>query len=250
LVISKLNYDKIRTNTYILRIDMHNKTSRNYELDFFRGIALILMIYFHVIYDLKEIYGIPVVYEYGFNHLTGKVSAIIFILVSGISSILSKNNIRRGLKLLAVAAVITVVTHLYNPLMGIKFGILHFLGVCILTANIFLRLNVFILPVLGTSIILLSPLLNEIHVKSDFLFPLGIITASFSSSDYYPLIPWFGVFLFGLTLGKILYKNRRGYLSAELPETIINRIGRHTLLVYLVHQPVIIMLLSLYAALR
>jgi uncharacterized membrane protein len=229
---------------------MLNKTGRIYELDFLRGIALILMIYFHITYDMKEIFGLPVVYESGVNYFIGKLSGIIFIFVSGISSTISHNNIKRGLKLLVIAMVITAATKLYNPLLTIKFGILHFLAFSILLSPLFLRLNIFLLPLLGMGIIFLSHYLTRVAVTFDFLFPLGITTAGFSSSDYYPLIPWFGVFLFGLALGKVLYEKKKGYIPAKTPETILNRIGRHTLIVYLAHQPVTIVMLSLYSAVR
>lgn len=90
-----------------------NKT-RIWELDLVRGIALLLMIYFHIIYDLKEIYNFPVTYGSGVNFYIGKISAILFILVSGISVSLSRSNIKRALKVLIIALVITVVTHIYE----------------------------------------------------------------------------------------------------------------------------------------
>jgi len=91
----------------------HSK-SRIWELDFLRGIALILMIYFHVIFDMKEFFDYPVSYSIGINYYIGKASAILFMLVSGISCSLSRSNIRRGLKVLGIALAITLVTHLYN----------------------------------------------------------------------------------------------------------------------------------------
>jgi len=176
--------------------------NRIWELDFLRGIALILMIYFHIIFDMENIYGFQVSTG-GINYFIGKFSAILFILLAGISSTLSKNNSKRALKLLVLAMLITLVTHLYSSEFGIKFGILHFLGVCILISAVLKKPNAYLLFIFGSVLILLGTYTARISVSNDYFFILGLTSKSFSSSDYYPLIPWLGVFLYGLALGKI-----------------------------------------------
>lgn len=224
--------------------NIRNK-GRIWELDFFRGIALIFMIYFHVIFDMKEFFNYPVSYASGVNYYIGKASAILFMLVSGISCSLSRNNIKRGLKVLGIALVITAVTHLYNPGYGIKFGILHFFGISMLLYSLFQRINRYVLIVLGTAVIVLGNYVPRISVSYNYLFPLGIISSSFISSDYYPLIPWFGVFLYGIVLGKILYFRKQSQFNFNLGDNIISRVGQKTLLVYVVHQPITVLMLTL-----
>jgi uncharacterized membrane protein len=68
--------------------------------------------------------------------------------------------------------------------------------------------------------------------------PFGIIIDTFSSFDYFPLLPWFGVFLGGAALGKWLYADRKSLIKRQLPAGIINLAGRRTLLIYIVHQPI------------
>jgi uncharacterized membrane protein len=225
------------------------KSKRIWELDFFRGIALILMIYFHIIYDMKELFNYNVIYDRGVNFYLGKSSAILFILTAGISCNLSRNNVKRGIKVLATAMLITVVTHLYGSGLGIKFGILHFLGLCMLAYPLYGKLNKYTLLILGTLIILLSQITSGISVSNDYFFILGISSQEFTSSDYYPLVPWFGVFLYGGVISKFLNIRKESVFRFSIKENVISNMGRHTLSFYLVHQPAIVLALSLLNAL-
>lgn len=223
---------------------------RIWELDFLRGIALILMVYFHTIYDLKEFNNYPASYSTGLNFYIGKISAILFMLISGISSSLSRNNTKRGFMVLGIALLITIITHLYNLDYGIKFGILHFLGVSMLLAPLFIQCNKYVLIVLGIGILALGDFVSDINTSANYLFPFGITGSSFASSDYYPLVPWFGIFLIGLALGKFVYGNKRSLFSFQLKNSGINMLGQNTLPIYLLHQPVIIIILLLLQSLN
>lgn len=223
-----------------------DKTKRIWELDFFRGAALLAMVYFHLIYDLKEFYLYPVRYENGINFYIGRASALIFILVSGISCTLCRHNVQRGWKVLGIGLLISVATTLYSPDYAVKFGILHFLGICMLLSALFSRLNAMMLVILGTAAIWLGGVAFQTPVTVGFLFPLGFTDQSFFSSDYYPLFPWLGVFLYGVAVGKLLYSNKRSLLNFPLPDTLLNKIGRKTLPIYIVHQPITLWLLSIF----
>jgi uncharacterized membrane protein len=229
------------------RYIMQNSQNREriWELDFFRGIALIMMIHFHIVFDMKEFFNYPVNYSSGINYYIGKTSAILFMLISGISCSLSRNNARRGLKVLGAAMIITLVTHLFNPGFGIKFGILHFFGVSMLLYPLLQRLNKYMLFVLGSIIIVLGGVVSEINVAFDYLFPFGIFSDSFISSDYYPLVPWFGVFVYGAFLGKLLYSEKRSLFSFSIGKNVVSMAGKRTLLVYIIHQPAIMLSLTL-----
>lgn len=224
---------------------LENNKARIWWLDFLRGIALIMMVYFHLVYDLKEFYNLPISYESGINFYIGKVSAILFMLISGISSSLSKSNIKRGIRVLGFALILSLITHLYNPLYGIKFGILHFLGVSMLLSPLFNKINKYILVLLGTSILFLGNFVTKISTSLTFLFPLGITSGPFMSSDYYPLVPWFGLFLYGLALGKFLFAEKRSHFPTNIKDNVISKVGQKTLPIYLLHQPVILIVLFL-----
>lgn len=218
---------------------------RIWELDFLRGIALLLMVYFHTIYDLKEVFNVNIIYEKGFNHYTGRIAAVLFILIAGISCSFSKGNVKRGLRVLGVAMVITIVTHIAGPSFAINFGILHFLGISMILYPLFARLNKVELIVVGAIIIAVGNYISRTTVPQEFLFPLGLYSKTFYSSDYYPLFPWFGLFLFGVALSKILYSNRKSLFKVSIPNNPVNFVGRHTLIVYVIHQPIIFAILWL-----
>ncbi len=220
---------------------------RIWEVDFLRGIALILMIYFHTVFDMKEIFGYNVSYSDGLNFYVGKASGILFIFVAGISSFLTGSNARRAVKILAAAIVITLVTYLYDSNLIITFGILHFLGVGILVSFFFRRIPAVLLVVLGTAVILVDQAIAGVTVTNNYLFMFGVSTSAFVSSDYYPLIPWFGVFLYGLAAGQVLYRNKTSIFKEPVldRDNIMNRAGRHTLFIYFLHQPAIIVILTL-----
>ena len=178
----------------MIRVRM--KTDRIWEIDFLRGIALILMIYFHLIYDLKEIYNFDIDYTSGFNAFTGRAAGTMFIFLSGISCTLSRSNIKRGLKILGLGLVITAATYFYDPDMVVVFGILHFLGSAILIYEVLKKLDAMVLAIIAVIIYSSGNLVGKIPMDSNILFFLGITSGNFISSDYYPLIPWLGLFLF------------------------------------------------------
>lgn len=223
-------------------------------MDLARGIALILMIVFHFLYDLNEFYGYKVPYNSGVYWLIGKISGSLFILVSGISTTFSGRGFKRALKLLAVAGLITLATHLYNPDFGIKYGILHFLGTCVLLYPLFQGMKQTTLALIGAAVIFLGRFLGQVPVENNYLFLMNMTSDTWVSADYYPLFPWLGVFLFGIALAKHFYPTGQSitkFPSQPLVQKILKLVigsGQHTLFVYLIHQPVLLLLIGLAAA--
>lgn len=223
---------------------------RIWEIDFLRGIALLLMVYFHIIFDMRDIYGYNVVYDSGWNMIAGKASAILFMLISGVSCSLSRSNIKRGFKVLAAAMVITAATHIFDSRLGIKFGILHLLAAGMLLSPLLMKLDKYLLILVGASIIAAGRLISEINADHDWFFIFGIHSNSFISSDYYPLVPWLGIFILGISAGMFLYKNKKSLFKFSVGQNPVSMAGRHTLPVYMIHQPLILAALELVKILK
>jgi uncharacterized membrane protein len=219
------------------------------------------MVFYHVLYDLSELGGIKTILGveinlYGVFWLVAQnFFAGLFIILCGISSTLSRNNIRRALKLLGVAVIITAVTYIYNSSSAIHFGILHCLGVSILIYGLAFEKSK---PwaCLGAAAVVfgftaaLFLLMRNVPVRFNWLLPFGITSHTYTSLDYFPLFPWFGVYLAGAALGKSIYAQKQSLISKRLPETFINAAGRHSLLIYVVHQPVILAVLYVSGLIR
>ncbi len=147
-------------------------------------------------------------------------------------------------KLFGLGLLITAATELFLPSGTVYFGILHFLGVGSLLGVPFLRF--------GSINVLLSfiffagaAVVRNYHSESLFLLPLGITPDVFFTFDYFPLFPWFGVFLLGMGFGSLVYPDGKRRFELRFPEGIVFRFiktaGRNTLKIYLLHQPAFVL---------
>lgn len=221
---------------------------RIWELDFLKGVALILMILNHFFFDLSEFFAANVSAFEGFASVVGKTSAIIFMIVCGVSATIGKRNIKNGLRLFALAMVLTIVTAIFDRIAGteicIKFGILHFLGLSMIISYFSKRLPVPILLLFAVGSFALGKYFSGIFVNTPFLFPFGLRTRLFFSGDYYPLFPNLCYVFLGNTIGKVLYNEKRSIFQKTFKAfEPFNFLGRHTLVLYFVHQPVLILIL-------
>lgn len=219
------------------------KTLRIWEIDAFRGVCILGMIVVHFIYDLNNFTNtrvlLPQIYELVQNN-----GGILFIILSGISVTLGRKSLKRGIIVFALGILISLITFLFKADYIIKFGILHFLGLCMMLSPILKRLPKWVLGILGIGIIIFGYWINTISVDITWLFPLGITDKSFTSSDYFPLLPYLGYFMIGILLGKTIYKQKKSLLPGKISDILPIRgskfCGRHSLWIYLIHQPIIV----------
>ncbi len=225
-------------------------TGRIWELDLLKGIAFLMMVWDHTVYDLDALFGVDLSALGLFKEGVGVICAVIFTTVCGVSITLGKHNVKHGLRLLGLALALTAGTVLADTFFDlgvtIWFGILHFLGIAMLLGYWIKRLPTWAIAALSVGCFLLGGYLRTVTVDIPFLFPIGLRTASFTSADYYPLFPHLGYVCAGILLGRLLYgakKTRFPSLGESIPARALCFLGRHTLLLYFAHQPVLLGLL-------
>lgn len=236
------------------------RSVRYLEIDIARGIAILMMVLFHILYDLSFFGIADVGVHSGFWRGFGYLTAILFVFIAGISlslsyarssRVLSEKDLTvkyvlRGLRILGLGIIITIVTWLYLNNGFIIFGILHLIGLSIIISPVFFgykRLNL-----VGGIIIIIAGWFVTFINGPLWLAWLGLHPESFYSIDYEPLLPWLGVVLIGVFTGKTLYPD--GTRSFHLPPMRnpviggLTFLGRHSLIIYMLHQPVIILLIA------
>lgn len=222
--------------------------ARYYALDVLRGLSILLMVAYHFGYDLV-LYGL-LPQNVLFNPLLDflqVVFASVFVAISGASSTFSHSNLRRGVKILLCAGLVTLVTCLVAlvtclvaPAERILFGILHFLGVAALLYELLRPLwkRIPLNPLVCLGLFVISRLVLLRTYAIPHLWWLGIRQPGFVSADYFPLLPWFFMYLFGVWLGRAVAAGKLPGWFYRLRAPALEKIGAHTLLIYLLHQPV------------
>ena len=175
-------------------------------MDALRGLAVCLMVLHHFLYDLCAFLGAPWwLFTNPVFDVLHYFFAGLFIFLSGISSDFSRSNLKRGAKAMALALGITLVTYFMD--MTIVFGVLHLLASCMLlfglTRKLWEALPAWVLPVLCLALIFLTaPCADGVTTQTPQLWLFGFTTPDFASADYFPLLPWFFVFLLGAWAGR------------------------------------------------
>jgi uncharacterized membrane protein len=157
----------------------------------------------------------------------------------------------RGLYIFGGGMLVTLGTWLYLRQGYVIFGVLHCIGVSTILAYPLIRRRVYPL-ILGIICVVIGVFL-QLMVVVDFpwLLWLGLIPSNFYTVDYFPLLPWFGVILIGIFIGNSLYQNnKRQFKIKDLSQVLAVRgvcfLGRHSLIIYLLHQPIIVALFTLF----
>ncbi|MBO6230209.1 MAG: DUF1624 domain-containing protein [Ruminiclostridium sp.] len=235
-------------------------------LDEVRGIAYIAMILYHAYYDIVFVYGVdlPDAADAVMRFIQPFIAGT-FIFVAGASSVYSGNNFKRGATYFFLAMALTFVTAVVMPSEIIIFGVLHFLGIAAMIYGFIGRYTEKIpwLPGMILFALLFAAAFNiprgfigfegilsadmpDILYGHYWLFPLGFVSSGFYSADYFPLIPYLFLFLAGSSLGVYFRSNRapKGFYMTRFSG--MSFLGRHGLWIYMLHQPVLILILDLY----
>lgn len=245
-------------------------------LDEIRGFAIICMVIYHTMFQLKFSFGVnvPIFFEDWFG-IIRDVFAGTFIFISGVMCRYSRNNLKRGAQCFFLGMLITFVVPFFGS--HITFGILHFLGIAMMlyglvgealehlpsTAGIIIAVLLFVLTMniprdyfvyngsvfyeggfIGIKGLFQWNIPNGAYVNNE-LAPLGFYNSSYSVDDYFPILPWIFVFLGGSYFGGWA---KEGFLPKFFYNSHIKwlaNVGRYTIWIYMLHIPLVYLICML-----
>ena len=226
-------------------------------LDTVRGVCILSMVAYHGMYDLVDIFGLPSAWYTGLpGYIWQQSICWTFILLSGMCWQLSRRHVKRGLLLVGCGAAITLITWLVMPSQRILYGVLNQLG---LSALLLIPLDKVFRKIpawagLGGTLLLFALTKNVSRgslgfeglvlcrlprwlYATDLLAVVGFPSPGFWSTDYFPLLPWFFLFCAGYFLWSLLDKSPRAKELLRPGLRPLSFLGRHSLVIYLIHQP-------------
>ena len=217
-------------------------TTRNLAVDVLRGLSIILMIIFHFGYDLSV---------FGYAHYDTNVDiewrvfrAVIvsgFLLAVGMSSYLAyKVHINTSkltsnlVKLLSVSAAISLGSYLMYPNNWVYFGIIHFITVALPLSLLFIhRPNLSLVLAL---VIILAYFSDAISLKGPWLWSVEHLAIPQHTVDLVSILPWFALVLIGIF---VIHHQLLPSIKPNKVSGFLARMGQHSLLIYLLHQPLL-----------
>ena len=230
-------------------------------LDLLRGISIIYVMLYHLLYDLIFFGGMDLPFFFtGWWETVHQLFLIVLFGVSGICAGFSRNVLKRGATLFLMGEALTIATAIFMPDDIIVFGVLSCFGTIMLIYGVISpilkkvpNIIVFVVFTLLTVVffdfarneslfLLFTKVQLNLPDNIDYLYPIGITASGFRSADYFPLIPYGFIFLAGTAFSDFV---KNGQLpafiySAKLP--VINFLGRYSLWAYIIHQPVFMLI--------
>jgi len=230
--------------------------------DVLRGVALIAMTIYHFTWDL-EFFGwlLPgTITQPGWT-IFARCIATSFLFLVGVSLVLAHGDgirwrgfWKRFAQIVAAAVAITVATYIAFPQAFIFFGILHAIGLFSVFALAFVRLHWIFATAAAAAIFAVWQTTTVEFFQTPFLWWIGLSPTPPISNDYVPAFPWLAATLAGVAATKVLAQlnvlRRIGGIGLpEIAAKPLTFIGRHSLIYYLLHQPVMLGLLWVFTAL-
>lgn len=251
-----------KKNKYSKKNPVTEVVQRYDRLDALRGLAMVWMTIFHLCFDLNY---------FGFIHQnfyedifwTAQRSCIVslFLICAGVSQAISVNQglswsrfWKRWKQVAGAALLVTVGSYIVYPESFIYFGVLHAVAVMLILMRLTAHAGNW-LWVMGAGVIALKMIVPSAFALGPalevFNHPLlnwiGIVSYKPRTEDYVPLIPWLGVMWLGLAAGFAILKNKSEVLTMALTDRLkpLAFIGRYSLSYYLLHQPILFVIIML-----
>jgi uncharacterized membrane protein len=232
---------------------------RHDRLDALRGAAIVWMAVFHLCFDLNHFGWLqPRQDFYADPFWTLQRSAIVslFLFCAGVSQAVALaagqgwgRFWRRWAQVAGCALLVSAGSALMFPHSWISFGVLHGIALMLVLGRLLAPLPGPVLVVLGAVFLVLPQVAAHPFFDSRWTNWVGLVTRKPVTEDYVPLLPWWGVMLWGQAAGRWLLARRAHVLSGRLPRVArpLAVLGRWSLSFYMLHQPVLIGLLMLAA---
>ena len=238
---------------------------RSHLIDGLRAIAVLAMMIYHFAWDLGFFNIVdPIIVNSGWWKIFAVSIGSSFLFLSGISFWLASTEgidfrkfSYRFAILVGAALLVTAGTYQANPNTFVFFGILHLLSACSLLGLLIYRLPAVLIIIIGLFIIVCKPYLVSEYFQPKYLAWTGLYPGPTGSADFYGFFPWSSAYILGLGLAKIfvdsksimrfdssplfIKSNRKGFFQASF-----FWVGRNSLIVYLIHQPIFMALIFLY----
>jgi uncharacterized membrane protein len=242
-----------------LPIDQIQRTRRIDAIDLARGLALVAMAVYHFTWDLEFFgYIAPATTSVGGWKLFARCIASSFLFLAGVSLFLAHGRsirwpgfLRRLAMVAGAATAISLATWAAVPQAFIFFGILHQIALASLIGLLFLRPPALLTLAVAAAVIAAPLYLRAEAFDHPALWWLGLAPVNPRSNDYVPVFPWFGAVLAGIGVAKLaagagLLPRLGGIETPRLARPLLFT-GRHSLAVYLIHQPVLIACIWLFS---
>lgn len=235
------------------------KSGRVHLFDLLRGLAILAMIIHHILFDLCYLFGfLPALPAFELADSLIWIAQWLFVAISGACVVFSRSPEKRGAQLFVIGTVITLVTLIFMPSQLIICDVLCLLGFCMMVFSVTKRFILKIPSALGFFGCLLLfaftcniqngylgfPGIFSIDIplslyKSDSLFFFGIYSENFFSSNYWPVFPMIFLFFAFVYIGKLAKEKKLPKIAYSRLCPPIELVGKHTLVIYVVHQPII-----------
>lgn len=230
---------------------------RIYNLDKIRGLTIISMVLFHLMYNINFFREISWYNETLLNKVWQLSIALSFFIISGITSTLlsSKKNIIRGIKTSIVGALISVATFIFARDQFILWGVMNGLGLSMIIGGLLMNNRIFSKKMILIFLLIFAltyniprnslidvSFFNHLYEKN--IFPLGFPSDKFVSADYFPIIPWIFAYFSGISLGSFLQK--KNFYNKYGTDNLLAKIGRYSMPIYLIHQVILYPLVSIF----
>lgn len=233
---------------------------RYFLLDSIRGICILGMIIYHTLFDIVAFFGVPVTEAMVTAiDVVRDFGASCFICLAGICMHFGKRPLKRLALISAAALIVSLVTFITVPEMPVIFGILTFMAGASL---IMIPLQKHLDKIPGSIGAVVSFILffitfevrhhyagwyfirlfdyPEAFYRNYFTAAIGFPFYGFATSDYYPLLPWIFMFFFGFFLWKVMRKSERLMKILDFRIPFLEKIGKVSLYIYVLHQPVVL----------